>query len=50
LLVDAYRDQFSTRLFKLVVILSQPGELLRARASPKASVEDEHDRRTLRIV
>jgi hypothetical protein len=50
LLVHAYRDQFSACLFKLVIVLSQPGELLRARASPKASIEDEHYRRTLRIV
>ena len=50
LLIDADSDQFPARLFYLVVVLSQPGELLCARASPEASVENKHDGRSLCVL
>src|SRR5262245_3473196 len=42
--IDADRNQFATGSFDVVVILSQPGELLCAGASPEATIEDQYNR------
>jgi hypothetical protein len=44
LLIYADGEQLRARLFYLFVVLSQPGELLCAGASPEAAIEDKHDR------
>lgn len=44
LIINADGDELGARLFNLVIILSQPGELLCAGASPEAAVEDQHHR------
>jgi hypothetical protein len=50
LLINADGKQFRARLLYLVVVLSQPGELLCARASPEASVKNKHHGTTRRVV
>src|SRR5712692_1523703 len=49
LIVDADCHQVRACLFDLVVVLSQPGELLCARASPETPVEYQHHRRPLSV-
>lgn len=49
LIVHAHRDQFRARPFDIVVVLSQPGELLCASASPKPAIEYQHNRAALGV-
>ena len=50
LLINADGEKLRACLFYLVVVLSQPGELLCARASPEAPVEDKHDWRSRSVL
>src|SRR5258707_14464466 len=49
LIVHAHRDQLRARPFDVVVVLSQPGELLCVSDSAKSAIEYKHNWRPLSV-